>query len=103
MSVNHGKSQETYLQAYHDLLRAASETGLPEEVGKLLAKNLQSERSIRRMTSYLRNAHPRSMEMIADEMLAIMEDQNHWIQKKQAEESNSRYNAWLNSDMRQTD
>ena len=52
------------------------------------------------MTSYLRNARPRSMEDIAEEMVAILEDRAHWIEKKQAEESNSRYNAWLNSDLR---
>ena len=66
----------------------------------MIARNLHSERSIRRMTSYIRNAHPHSMEEIADEMVAIMEDRNHWIEKKQAQESNSRYNDWLNSEER---
>lgn len=96
-------TQETWKQAYRDLLKAVSDLGFPEEVGKMFAKNLHSERSIRRMTSYLRNARPGRMEDIADEMIAIMEDRENWIRKKQAEESNRRYTEWLNSDLRQTD
>ena len=52
------------------------------------------------MLSYLRNGRPRSVEDIADELLAIMEDRARWIDKKQTEESNMRWNAWLNSDER---
>ncbi len=52
------------------------------------------------MISYLQNAHPNSMEDIADEMIAIMEDRQHWIEKKQTQESQARYNAWLNSSVR---
>ena len=96
-------TRETWLQAYGELLQAAAACGLPEEVGKLLAKELHAERAIRRMTSYLRNAKPTSMEDIADELIAIKEDRTRWIEKKQAEESNSRYNAWLNSDLRSSD
>jgi len=90
----------SYLEARADLIREAGKLGLPEKVSALIAKNLRSERSIRRMTGYLRNAHPTSMEEIADEMLAIMEDRQRWIEKKQNEESNMRYNAWLNSEIR---
>lgn len=94
-------TRDSWRQAYGDLLRAFEERGLPAEVGKLFAKNLRSERSIRRMISYLRNARPTSMEEIADELIAIMEDREHWIQKKQAEESNRAYTQWLNSDLRE--
>lgn len=94
-------TQETYRQAYGELLRATSEMGIPDEVGKMIARDLHSEQSIRQMTSYLRNVHPTSMEQIADEMVAIKERRNSWIQKKQIEESNNRYNAWLNSPLRQ--
>ena len=34
-------------------------------------------------------------EEIADEMLAIMSDRDRWIQKKQAEEANARYNELI--------
>lgn len=99
--MNSAYTRETWLNAYHELLTALSEFGIPEEVGKYMAQNLHSERCIRRMISYLKNARPGTMEEIADEMFAIMEDRNRWIQKKEAEESNARYTAWLNSDMRQ--
>ena len=94
-------TKETWRQAYAELRDAAVDLGLPEEAGDWIAGNLHSERAIRRMTSYLKNAHPRSMEQIADEMIAIMEDRENWIRKKQAQESNQRYNAWLNSDARE--
>ena len=48
-----------------------------------------------RMIRYLRNANPRSAEEIADEMLAIMEDRNRWVQKKEAEYYNAKYNEML--------
>lgn len=93
-------TRESYRHSYGEFLGVAAEIGLPEEVGKLIASNLRSERAIRRMTAYLRHVRPVSMEMIADEMLAIMEDRDNWIRKKQAEESSQRYNEWLNSDAR---
>lgn len=96
-------TRETWRQAYGELLQAAERCGLPAEVGRLLAQNLKSEKAMRRMTSYLVNAHPRTMEDVADEMIAIMEDRAHWIQKKQAEESNGVYSTWLNSDRRGED
>lgn len=96
-------TQATWRRAYSELLTVLAEAGIPEEVGKYIAQNLHSERSIRRMIGYMRNAHPTSMEEIADEMLAIMEDRNSWIRKKEAQESQAGYNAWLRSDLRQTD
>jgi hypothetical protein len=47
------------------------------------------------MIGYLRHARPRSAEEIADEMLAIMEDRERWIQKKSAQFYNSKYNEIL--------
>ena len=96
-------TQETWRRAYAELLTVLSDAGIPEEVGKYIAKNLRSERAIRRMTGYMRQARPATMEEVADEMLAIMEDRNAWARKREAEESNARYNAWLRSDLRQTD
>ena len=48
-----------------------------------------------RMIGYLHHAKPRSAEEIADEMLAIMEDRERWIQKKSAQYYNNRYNEIL--------
>lgn len=69
--------------------------GYPEEFGAAIAGNLRTEKTMSRMLGYLRNAHPRSAEEIADEMLAIMEDRERWIQKKSAEFYNSKYNELL--------
>ena len=43
----------------------------------------------------MNQAHPKSADEIADEMLAIMEDRERWIQKKTAEYYNSKYNELL--------
>ena len=96
-------TRESFLTARSELLQVLAQHGIPGEVGKVIAGNLRSERAIRRMTSYMRIAHPGSMEQIADEMVAIMEDQHRWAAKKQAEESNISYNTWLNSNLRETD
>lgn len=100
--MNPSYTKETWLNAYHELLSDLAALGVPEEVGKYIAQNLHSERAIRRMIGYLRAAHPTRMEEIADEMLAIMEDWSSWIRKKEAQESNAKYNAWLNSPLRES-
>lgn len=99
--MNETYTRATWQKAYSELLGVLEQAGIPSEVGKVIAQNLRSERAIRRMIGYMRNARPRTMEEVADEMLAIMEDRDRWTRKKEAEESNARYNAWLNSDMRQ--
>ena len=50
-----------------------------------------------RMTGYLLSAKPRTEEEIVDEMLAIMSDRDRWIQKKEAEYYNQKYNEYLSS------
>lgn len=80
---------------YQELIRTLEKMGYPEEFGAAIAGNLRTEKTMSRMLGYLRNAHPRSAEEIADEMLAIMEDRERWIQKKSAEFYNSKYNELL--------
>ncbi len=87
---------ESWKAAYRDLIAAIVRMGYPEEFGKAIAKNLGSEKTMRRMTAYLKNAKPRSAEEIADEMLAIMSDRERWIEKKESERANARYNEMLN-------
>jgi len=87
---------ESWRSAYRELVDAAVEQGYPEEFGTLLAKNLGSERAMRRMAGYLRQARPQSVEEIADEMLAIMSVRDRWAQTKQAERANSAYTEFLN-------
>ena len=88
---------ESWKAAYRELIGTIVRMGYPEEFGKLIARNLGSEKTMRRMTAYLHSAKPRSAEEIADEMLAIMSDRERWIQKKEAEYYNSRYNDLLNN------
>ena len=83
-------------EAYNDLIRTITRMGYPEEFGIAIARNLGSEKMMTRMTAYLNYAKPRSAEEIADEILAIMEDRDRWVKKKEAEYYNSRYNELLN-------
>ena len=68
---------ESWKAAYRDLIETIVRMGYPEELGKAVAKNLGSEKTMRRMTAYLHSARPRSAEEIVDEMLAIMDAGNH--------------------------
>ena len=76
---------ESWKAAYRDLIETIVRMGYPEELGKAVAKNLGSEKTMCRMTAYLHSAKPRSAEEIVDEMLAIMSDRERWIRKKEAE------------------
>ena len=51
---------------------------------------------LRRMVSYIRQAHPRTDEMPVGEMLAICAEIETWRQKKESREAQERYNIWLN-------
>ena len=86
---------ESWKAAYNELVKSLVRMGYPEEFGRAIAKNLGSEKPMRRMTAYLYQAKPRSAEEIADEMLAIMSDRDRWIKKKEAEQANARYNQLL--------
>ena len=84
------------VQIYKELVQTIVRMGYPESFGKSIANNLRTEKAMTRMIGYLRHARPRSAEEIADEMLAIMEDRERWIQQKSAQFYNSRYNEILN-------
>ncbi|MBP5725846.1 MAG: hypothetical protein J6Y48_02105 [Clostridia bacterium] len=79
---------------------AASSLGYPEELADLLARQLGSPKAIDRLTSYLYQAKPRSMEMIIDEMLAIRAEIDAWRERKESLEAQEGYSRWLNSETR---
>ncbi len=81
----------------NDLAKAVASLGYPEEFADLLAKQLGSPKAIDRMTAYLRMARPGSIEMIVDEMLAIRAEIDAWRAKKESQEAQEGYSAWLNS------
>lgn len=69
--------------------------GYPVSFGQVIANELRTEKAIGRMISYLLQGRPSSAEEIADEMLAIEDDRQRWIQKKTAEYANQKYNELL--------
>lgn len=93
-------NQEMWVSAKARLMAASASLGLPEEFADLLARQLGSPRAMDRMTSYLRQAHPRTVEMIIDEMLAICADAEAWREKKESQRAQAGYSAWLNSEER---
>ena len=78
-----------------DLVKAVEDLGFPPELGEAIAKHLGSPKAMDRLTSYLYQAKPRSMEMIIDEMLAIRSEIDAWREKKASQQANARYNEIL--------
>lgn len=83
-------------RARRDLVAAIEELGYPGEFGEVIAHELGGEKSMRRMTSYLRGAQPRSPEEIADEMLAILQQRSSWVEQKMSERANASITAFYN-------
>ncbi len=96
-------NQRIWAMSRDQLAKAVSSLGYPEEVADLLARQLGSPRGIDRLTSYLYQAKPGTMEMIIDEMLAIRSDIDAWREKKEIREAQAGYNSWLNSEARRQD
>ena len=69
--------------------------GYPRKFGEAIAKQLRTEKAMNCMISYLLQGKPSSAEEIADEMIAIEEVRQRWIQKKTAEYANQKYNELL--------
>ncbi len=92
--------QKLWAESRDRLSAAVVSLGFPAEFADLLSGQLKSPRAMDRMTSYLLHVRPRSVEMIADEMLAICADAEAWRQKKKSQEAQSGYSSWLNSEER---
>ncbi len=91
-------SQKTWSRSRDQLVRAVTHLGFSAELAELMAKQLKSPRAIDRMCSYIRQAHPRSEEMLVDEMLSICAEIDTWRERKRSLEAQSRYSAMLNDD-----
>jgi len=89
------ESQRIWAAARDRLEAALRRAGFPGELAGLLAQQLKSPKAIDRMTAFVRDAHPRSMEMLADEMLAICADVEGWREKKASRDAQAGYNAML--------
>ena len=88
-------NQYLWAQARDRLVTAVTALGFSAELAELMAKQLKSPKAIDRMVSYIRQARPRTEEMLADEMLAICAEIETWRQKKESQEAQARYNSWL--------
>ncbi len=93
-------AQMIWTHSRNRLAAAVADLGYPEDLADLLAKQLGSPKAIDRMTAYLQQARPGSMEMIADEMLAICAEIDAWRERKESQEAQAGYSAWLNSETR---
>ena len=93
-------NQKAWAQARDQLASAVSSLGYPLEFADLLAKQLKSPKAVSRLTSWINLAHPDSVEMIVDEMLAIRAETDLWREKAESRKAQAGYNAWLNSETR---
>ena len=73
------------------LVSAVTGLGFSAELADLLARELGSPRAIDRMTGYVRQARPRTEEMLVDEMLAIKSEIDAWRERKESREAQERY------------
>ena len=94
------QNQRIWAQARDRLFAEVCALGYPEEFADLLAGQLKSPKAIDRMTAYLYQARPGSIETIVDEMLAITSEIEAWREKKESQEAQAGYSAWLNSETR---
>ena len=90
-------NQRIWVRSRNELAAVLADSGYPEELADLLAKQLGSPKAIDRMASYIRQAKPQSLEMIVDEMTAICSEIETWRKKKESREAMEGYNRWLNS------
>lgn len=78
------------------LVRAAVRAGFPQEFGVALADFLGGTKTMDRMAAYLLSARPHSMEEVADEAVALLEQRSRWIDQKRSEEANAAYTRFVN-------
>ncbi len=83
-------------RARQALARAAQRCGWPAEFGEALAIYLGSVGAMERMTAYLAQARPQSMEEAADEAVAIAEQQDAWVEHKKSEYYNAKITEFYN-------
>lgn len=80
------------MELYDILLRR----GYPEPFCDEIMKNLNTDWTAQRMIGYLSHYKKLPMEEIADEMIAILSDRNRIMRKHELEETNARWNDYLN-------
>ena len=89
----YGQKAGCYINEIYDILLRR---GYPEPFCDEITKNLNTDWTAQRMIGYLSHYKKLPMEEIADEMLAILSDRNRIMQKHELEETNARWNEYLN-------
>ena len=84
---------ELSMELYEELKRI----GYPEELCDLISKNLNTDFTARRMLGYLSYYDQPKVEDLVDEMLAILDDRNRIMEKKELEEINKKWNEFLHT------
>ena len=84
-----------WTEARDRLTAAVTEMGFSAELAALMARQLGSPKAIDRMTSYIRQARPRTEEMLVDEMLAICAEIDAWRERRESQDAQAAYNAML--------
>ena len=85
-------NQRLWAQARDRLVSAVVSLRFTAELADLMARQLGSPKAIDRMNSYIHQAHPRTEEMLVDEMLAICAEIDAWREKKASQEAQAQYN-----------
>lgn len=84
---------EVSMQLYHLMVKM----GYPKEFSHVVTLNLNTDWTARRMIGYLGYNKNAPLEQVADEMLAILDDRNRIMKKKDLEEVNAAWNVFLNT------
>ena len=87
------ENRHIWSMARERLTVAVTSMGFPAELAHLMAQQLGSPKAIDRMTSYIYQAHPRSEEMLVDEMLSICDEIDAWRKKKTGQQAQASYTA----------
>ncbi len=80
-----------WAQARDRLTEALIGAGFPGELGDLLARQLRIPKAMDRLSGYIRQARPRSVEMLVDEVFAINAEIDAWRQRKEARDAQASY------------
>ena len=80
------------IELYHTLLNR----GYPQEFCDQISLNLNTDWTAQRMLGYLSHYKKLPMAEIADEMLAILSDRNRIMKKHELEQTNAKWNGFLN-------
>lgn len=87
------------IELYNTLLNR----GFPQEFCEQISLNLNTDWTAQRMLGYLSHYRKLPMAEIVDEMLAILSDRNWIMQRHEWENTNAKWNEFLNQGFRKED